>query len=242
MQNFEYWCGEVLRCVRFKADHAAIRKELSAHYEDHVKDLQRIGYDENLAKTRALAAMGDAEEVGRGLDQAHKPWLGRLWQVSRIVLVLTAMFAVAFMYDYQTEGMLRKIRLEPQPYFENVASMTDLPRPRSFESGIYTYTFQHAEYAWDGWGNVNICMNAYTPYFWMKGPDLSFLTATDSLGRTYTGFGKHNIYGLSDGGRVNIGCAIEISTGAEWPEWLEITHATAGWSFRIELPQEGGTP
>ena len=73
MQNFEYWCGEVLRCVRFKADHAAIRKELSAHYEDHVKDLQRIGYDENLAKTRALAAMGDAEEVGRGLDKAHKP-------------------------------------------------------------------------------------------------------------------------------------------------------------------------
>ena len=93
MKAFDDWCGAVLNCIRFKADHAAIRKELTNHYEDHVKDLQRIGYDENLAKTRALAAMGDAEEVGWGLDKAHKPWLGWAWRISRaLVLVLAVLF------------------------------------------------------------------------------------------------------------------------------------------------------
>lgn len=86
------WRDEVLRQVRFTPDHTAIAKELYAHYEDHVRDLERIGYDEELARSRALAAMGDAAEVGQGLDRAHKPWLGWLLKATE----WTA-FAIAFM-------------------------------------------------------------------------------------------------------------------------------------------------
>ena len=93
MKSFDDWCGVVLRCVRFKPDREKIASELAAHYEDHVKDLRRIGYDEDLAQNRALAAMGDAEEVGRSLDLAHTPWLGWLWLTSRaLVLVLAVLF------------------------------------------------------------------------------------------------------------------------------------------------------
>lgn len=87
------WRDEVLRQVRFTPDHTAIAKELYAHYEDHVRDLERFGYGEELARSRALAAMGDAQEVGRGLDAAHKPWLGWLlkateWTAAAIALML----------------------------------------------------------------------------------------------------------------------------------------------------------
>ena len=239
MGNFDHWCDAVVRLVRFAPDRPAIARELRDHYEDSVKDYVRVGYEEDLARSRALRDLGDAEEVGRAMDKAHKPWLGRLWQASWVALILTAVFAAASMYEYQLEGMLGRIRLEPEPYFENVEVMPDLPCPGDFESGIYTYTFQHVEYLWDGWGNVTICMNAYTPRFWMEGPDFTALTAVDSLGRTYLPNRRHYLYGACDGARVNIGCVIQMSTGEEWPEWVDITHETAGWSFRIELPQEG---
>ena len=68
LKNYGQWQGEVLKHIRFKPDRPAIETELTAHYMDHVADLERIGYEPELARERALAAMGDAEEVGRGLD------------------------------------------------------------------------------------------------------------------------------------------------------------------------------
>ena len=70
------WCREVLEQVRFRPNHEAIRKELVAHLEDGRADLERLGYPRDLAEERALQAMGNAGEVGRALDRAHKPRLG----------------------------------------------------------------------------------------------------------------------------------------------------------------------
>ena len=89
-EHFDAWCKEVVSRVRFWPDREAIRKELAAHYEDSVRDYLRIDYEEELAKSRALAAMGDAAEVGNGLDKAHKPWLGWLWGGSRVTLIAAA--------------------------------------------------------------------------------------------------------------------------------------------------------
>lgn len=83
MSAFWDWCETVTRQVRFWPDHAAIARELEDHYEDHVLDLERIGYAPQLARQRTLEAMGDPEEVGRGMDAVHQPLLGWLWMVSR---------------------------------------------------------------------------------------------------------------------------------------------------------------
>ena len=91
MTEFGRWCDTVTRQVRFRPDRGAIQRELAAHYQDHVRDLERVGYDWKLAEQRALAAMGDPEEIGRALDRVHKPWLGWLWIASRAVLALTVM-------------------------------------------------------------------------------------------------------------------------------------------------------
>lgn len=105
------WRDEVLRCVRFTPDHTAIAGELYAHYEDHVRDLERIGYDEDLARQRALAAMGDATEVGQGLDRAHQPWLGWLLKATEWVIVaLMLMLIGSFVFtDGAAVRMVRKI-------------------------------------------------------------------------------------------------------------------------------------
>ena len=62
------WCQAVINCVRFKPDRPAIKKELAAHYEDHVRDLERIGFDWKLAQERALASGQEREQKwGRSL-------------------------------------------------------------------------------------------------------------------------------------------------------------------------------
>lgn len=97
MTEFFKWCDTATRQVRFSWDRGDIAAELTAHYEDHVRDLERIGFDHDLALERALGAMGDVEEVGRALDRVHKPllgwlWLGSKWGVLFFLLVTLCVF------------------------------------------------------------------------------------------------------------------------------------------------------
>lgn len=89
--EFQIWVDAVCECVRFQPDRRAIAKELRVHYEDHCRDLERLNYDRALAGQRALEAMGNAQEVGYALDRVHKPWLGWLWEVSRVLVLALAL-------------------------------------------------------------------------------------------------------------------------------------------------------
>lgn len=118
------WRDAVLRYVRFTPDHGAIAKELFAHYEDSVQDFERIGYDEELARTRALAAMGDAVEVGKGLDRAHKPWLGWLFEATKwMMTALALILAVTLVKDW----MVREVwyHLEDQLKWQTPPAAAD---------------------------------------------------------------------------------------------------------------------
>lgn len=96
---FQIWVDAVCEQVRFRPDRKAIARELRVHYDDHVKDLLRLGRDPALAEERALAAMGSAQEVGRALDKVHKPWLGWLWEASRALAWALAVLALVTLFD-----------------------------------------------------------------------------------------------------------------------------------------------
>lgn len=142
--SFEAWMAEVLRCVRFLPDRKAIRQELEAHYEDHVRDLERLGYDRQLARKRTLGAMGDPLEVGRALDRIHKPWLGWLWLASKGMLLLCIMLALF----YTTEGAWRF-----QEFYMP-------PDPSSYEADGFAFDTDHTSYtrvAVSRGGSVEVC-------------------------------------------------------------------------------------
>ena len=94
MEQFRAWRATVLAQVRFWPDRKDIGQELTARYEDHVRDLERLDYPQKLAEQRALDAMGDPGSIGKALDRVHKPWLGWLWTASRILLVVLTITAV----------------------------------------------------------------------------------------------------------------------------------------------------
>jgi len=104
MTSWWKWRDTVVEQVRFFPDRAKIAEELDAHYEDHVKDLERIGFTHNLAEERALKAMGDAEEVGKAMDKAHRPGLGWLWLVSKwsAIVCIASMVLMLFSGNWQS--------------------------------------------------------------------------------------------------------------------------------------------
>ena len=79
-----------LRRVTAK-EREAIRQELDGHMEDHMESLRELGYDEELAEERTIAAMGDPAEVGRELNRQYPfRWL----VIGRAAMVLTLLFAL----------------------------------------------------------------------------------------------------------------------------------------------------
>ena len=87
----ERWLDTAVSGIRFAPDRAEVREELRAHISDKMDDLQRIFPDipPGEARERALAGMGDAQELKKELARVHKPWLGWLWTASRWALWLT---------------------------------------------------------------------------------------------------------------------------------------------------------
>ena len=96
---FQIWLEAVCEQVRFRPDRKGIARELRIHYEDHCQDLLRLGWTPELAEQRALAAMGNAQEVGWALDRVHKPWLGWLWEGSRWLFRALAVLALVTLFE-----------------------------------------------------------------------------------------------------------------------------------------------
>ena len=96
----EAFCKVVCGFIRFWPDHAAITAELTGHMEEHRDALLETPPNMTLwdAESRAVQAMGDAEELGRWLDQVHSPLLGwfQIWfrRVVRTLAVLILLFAL----------------------------------------------------------------------------------------------------------------------------------------------------
>ena len=96
LREFYKWRDDVVEQIRFRPDRAAVAEELTAHYEDHVKDLERLGYEHELADQRALGDMGDPVEIGKAMDRVHQPWLGWLWLVSKALAVLSLIVVLLY--------------------------------------------------------------------------------------------------------------------------------------------------
>ena len=60
---FQIWVDAVCGQVRFRPDHKAIEEELRVHYEDHVKDLLRLGRPRELAEDLRFPEEGSYDDI-----------------------------------------------------------------------------------------------------------------------------------------------------------------------------------
>jgi len=87
------YINTVVSQIKFPFDRRSIAREL----EDHIDELEcfylDIRLDEDEAQRRAVNEMGDPLEIGKALNQEHKPMLGWLWIVSKYLCILLGVFS-----------------------------------------------------------------------------------------------------------------------------------------------------
>lgn len=128
----QHFLKSVLDQVVFVFDHKAIRQELLEHMEDLEEHFEQQDLDKDQADEKILFEMGDPEEIGQALNQVHNPWLGWLWVVSNIILVLLIGTLLAEATNRQLEAMryTREIN-NPEVDYSQVFSYAEDPAPLS---------------------------------------------------------------------------------------------------------------
>ncbi len=90
-----------LRCAT-AAEKAEIRAELAEHVQDHAEALEEAGCSPEEARERALAAMGDPEEIGRGLARCYT----RFWLVlSRLATAGIVLATLSLLLGMSSHGL-----------------------------------------------------------------------------------------------------------------------------------------
>ena len=264
MKNYGQWQGEVLKHIRFKPDRPAIETELTAHYMDHVADLERIGYEPELARERALAAMGDAEEVGRGLDRAHSAALGWLWQASRVLAVMMVVLALVL-------GVIEQqwTELENAVFFGEHETYRNYGYVGASEENRHLYTlvdevFLHWEEERCGYDlsipygalwtrpmedgtpiyYLTVVLTSEDLRFWDEAPSLVPLTITTDWGKTWydVGIGEelpqppsHFNYHIVEKTPFRSTCIITAVLNQVHTQWVELNYnGSEPWNLRIE--------
>lgn len=94
-QSAEQWINTAVSGIRFWLDRESVEEELRGHLEDKTADLERIFHlTHEEAEEMALKQMGDPVTIGTELARIHRPWIGRLWLVSQIMVVLLLLMTV----------------------------------------------------------------------------------------------------------------------------------------------------
>lgn len=96
MTPYRDYTQTVCACLRHATaeEKQAVAQELQDHLADHADALAEAGWDPEEAQAHALAAMGEAQEVGQALDRAFPlRWL----ILSRVLLVLAVLAAIVLL-------------------------------------------------------------------------------------------------------------------------------------------------
>lgn len=79
---------QVLKQVKFIVDHRSIKRELNSHIQDLIDEHQWHNLSEDDLNQKIQEEMGNPIDLGKSLNQVHKPILGYIWVLSRSIFII----------------------------------------------------------------------------------------------------------------------------------------------------------
>lgn len=99
LPGFHSWIEEAVDGLSFPPDRKRVRQELTDHYLDRRDELHARGLSWWDAELAAVEALGDPVETGRLLRAVHKPWLGWLLRLARVLLFAVLLIGLIHVSD-----------------------------------------------------------------------------------------------------------------------------------------------
>ena len=92
--------------IRWRRAREPLLRELSDHITDQAADYRADGLEETAALDRAVAEMGNPEEVGRDLDRLHRPKNRWGIAISALFLAIAGVYLQYLSYRTNGQGMM----------------------------------------------------------------------------------------------------------------------------------------
>ncbi len=227
----DQYLNEILSRVKFTFDRASIRKELEDHIADKMEYYMKQGYEAEEAEQHSIQDMGDAEEIGNGLNKEHNPIIGWLWRITSVMagigIVIVCFIVVINILTLLNSTNSLKIPKSDIEYQINVNKKVKI------DDRVIRFT----KVIFDTKGDMNIFYETYYARTWGGGWTLGTLgEITDNLGNQYTTKGEQQFSGIISKGVLKI---IRFSKEADK---LLIRYDWYNRSYHVEIPlKEGGT-
>jgi len=221
---------EVLNQVKFKYDRYDIRMELEAHIQDKIEYYSELGYDMDTAEELSVNDMGDAKEIGKELNKQHNPFIGWVWRITNILLVLSVIISIfvtgfLFISSLYTSNPANGIDKA------NIVYKIDIDEKVKLDDTVIQFT----DIIYEKNGDLSIIYKYYDTRLWGTGWGFGTMgEISDNLGNTY-----FNGSGQGSGGII----ARHRSTYENFSkdaDTLIITYDYYNRYYKVEIPLKAG--
>jgi hypothetical protein len=228
--KMEEFLMEVLHYIKYPFDKIEIRSELESHIMDRIDYYIELGHDAKAAELLALQDMGDSKEIGKELNKQHNPFLGWIFTITKVMLVLFVIVDVYFVgahiiFTFSGTNMLKEI---PK---SDILYRIDLNLKVKLDDTVIK--FKHLVYEKNG--DMNIIYDYYDTRLWGTGWGSDPIhTISDNLGNIYFTGGSQ-----SSGGIVRH-CIFTFNNFSADADTLIISYDMYNRNFKVEIPLRAG--
>lgn len=216
-----------------------VRRELEEHVEDRMEALLEMGWDEALAESRCLEAMGDPAEIGREMAKQYRGtgwlWLGRAAVALTVVVCIQALLGIGMLSNAwnSLEARLRPSTAISIGEMKNVEAVADLDIRAEIGNDILKI-YQVSVGEKDGQRAAMVLACTYDR--WPFGIVADGLRAKSRL------FNQQGETGTSGGSSGNYGAEYAVRWTPVEPGDTHVVweYRAIGGTIRLEIPLPGG--
>jgi hypothetical protein len=222
--------AEVLSYIKFPFDRDDIRSELDSHILDKIDYYIEQGHDKEKAEQLSINDMGEAKEIGMELNKQHNPFLGWVWKITNVMVIL---FVIVNIYIVGTPILMSLFDRNPMNEIpkSNIVYKIDIDEKVKLDDAVIHFT----NVVYEKNGDMNILYEYYDTKLWGTGWSFGGTgNITDNLGNTYfDGSG-------GGGGGIKSKYIRTIENFAKEADTLIISYDSFNRKYRVEIPLQVG--
>lgn len=221
---------EILSYIKFPFDRDDIKFELESHISDKVDYYIEQGFDKEAAENLSINDMGNAKAIGIELNKQHNPFLGWLWKITNVMVILFAVWNIYIIGAPLVASLFNSNPINDISKSDIVYKI-DINKKVKLDDAVIHFT----NVVYEKNGDMNILYEYYDTKLGGTGWSLGSIgSITDELGNTYfTGSG-------GGGGGIKTKCIRTVENFSREANTLIISYDSYNRKYRVEIPLQVG--
>ncbi|TCT15652.1 hypothetical protein EDC18_103361 [Natranaerovirga pectinivora] len=221
---------KVITYIKFPFDRSSIRLELKNHIDDKIQEYMKDGYHREKAEETAINEMGDPKEIGVLLNKEHNPFIGWIWKITSIGVIIFGIFNLIYIIFPAVIGLFNSNLMNHIPK-DHIVYRINVNEKVTMDDKVIVFN----KVVYDINDNLTIFYKHYDKIWSTSGNVLGLIDEiSDDLGNVYFSGG-----GTVYGGIVSKGALIFRNFSSE-AKILYLKYDRFNRKYEIEIPLKVG--